>query len=885
MKKNCFAWVCLLWLFGQMAEAFAAEGHPCIYVSADGLPAVRQKVEEEPWAREAFATLRAKVETYADRHAEDPQWIVSRLAMYWKDGERYTQCYLKNQNWDRGEGNAPVPTVRMPGMRTWNRYANVPLEDRIPYNETGDMLGVDRKDPSARPVLVPYKESGHMVRSNNVEILTLAEEAAFVHWVTGEEKFARFAADIFNTWLAGTYYMKPILDPGKSCGSAGGWKPGGICGYYDYEQIHDDLATHAAVVYDFLYDYLAAHPHPHFKEKGMAMPDVAEEVFKRFIDIGMVRGGKSGNWNVNGWNMMFRPVLVLRGNDAYPDKKGRDYYLNHLVHESTEYHDAIPDMLASYDAVTGLWPESPGYAFGTVQMLLEWTVLLQRRGVDVLAGNPVLEKAAMGAFPWMDEAGNMVVFGDSRGGAASCRMFENLLAYYARSGQPEKARRVASVLRKAMASGKYDRSEAGWAGICTYVADLPEEAGGMEDERMSYSPFHRFITMKNWNAPYKMMACLYGGRKGSHLTPNGLALQLYGFGYALAPDAAAYESYWSKDYAYHQSVTGVNTIVPGYTEGEIAVRAMEPEVGSGDFTNREALTDFLNFADVEAGEKRRTVAMVRVSGQAGYYVDFFRSGLEENDYLFHHVGTGMSLADSTGAELACVELDTIEKPRTAGYAFFSHVGKVAYGGDFTASWMLPEGISARLWMAGVEGRELFRMEGPSTTLNKGLTPGDAGMSPRPTPVLLVRQEGRDAFSSPFVGVYEAYKGQPVVERVANLAPAGGDFAGVEVVTGKNIRDFVFCAADNETVHSVGDVAFRGTLGFVRQQDGVVEALYLGKGRRLSTGGLSIMAGEEVYAALFQKDGKWYYSSTGEVKVGLNGKTVALPVGYSLPVGL
>ena len=75
-----------------------------------------------------------------------------------------------------------------------------------------------------------------MIRGNNVEILTLAENAAFVYWVTGEEKFARFATDIFNVWLVGTYYMNPILDPEKSCGSVGGWEPGGICGYYDYEQ-------------------------------------------------------------------------------------------------------------------------------------------------------------------------------------------------------------------------------------------------------------------------------------------------------------------------------------------------------------------------------------------------------------------------------------------------------------------------------------------------------------------------------------------------------------------------------------------------------------------------------------------------------------------------
>ena len=30
-----------------------------------------------------------------------------------------------------------------------------------------------------------------------------------------------------------------------------------------------------------------------------------------------VRGGKSGNWNVNGWNIMLRPMLVLDHNEAY----------------------------------------------------------------------------------------------------------------------------------------------------------------------------------------------------------------------------------------------------------------------------------------------------------------------------------------------------------------------------------------------------------------------------------------------------------------------------------------------------------------------------------------------------------------------------------------
>lgn len=368
-----------------------AQEHPVIYASASDKATILQKIADEEWAKEAFTKIRGNVEKYADRHTADPQWIISRLAMYWKEGERYTQCYLKNQNWDRGEGDAPVPTVRMPGMRTWNKYYNVPLEDRQPYNETGDMLGLNRQNPSAPPVLVSYKESGHMVRGNNVEILTLAENAAFVYWVTGEEKFARFAADIFNTWLIGTYYMNPILDPEKSTGGTGGWEPGGICGYYDYEQIHDDLALHAATVYDFLYDYLNANPHVHLKEIGKETKEVAGVVFKRFIDIGFIRGGKSGNWNVNGWNMILRPILVLEENEAYPDGKGKDYYLHYLTNESTIYHDAIPDMVKTYDPVTGLWPESPGYSFGTIQMLLDWAILLKRSGIDVIADNPFAE--------------------------------------------------------------------------------------------------------------------------------------------------------------------------------------------------------------------------------------------------------------------------------------------------------------------------------------------------------------------------------------------------------------------------------------------------------------------------------------------------------------
>lgn len=758
-----------------------------------------------------------------------------------KRGEHYTQCYLKNEIWDRGEGNALVPTVRMPGMRTWNKYCNVPLEERIPYNETGDMWGINRTNPDSSKVLIPYKESGHMIRSNNVEILTLAEEAAFLYWVTGQETYAIFATDIFQTWLIGTYYMNPILDPEQSSKGKGGYEPGGICGYYDYEQIHDDLAFHAAIIYDFMHDYLLQHPHPHFKEMGKGVVEVAGVVFKRFIDIGFVRGGKSGNWNVNRWNMMLRPILVLEENDCYTDRKGYSYYLHYLITESTPYHDAIPDMLKSYDPITGLWPESPGYSFATVSMLLEFSALLKRCDIDILADNPILQKAALAIFPWIDERGNMIIFGDSRGGTANFETLERLLSYYMQVGDQQNVGRVSTALSIGIANGNYHRENAGWTALCTYVSDVPKDSGESVMERMSYSPHHRLVTMKSRRDEENLMAVLYGGRNGYHLSPNGLALQLYGFGYALAPDAAGYESYWSKDHKYHQSATGSNTILPEYTEGEVTIRLMEPTVQMTDFTNTYALNPFINVCDMEAGEKRRVVALVKTNANNGYYVDIFRSDQPDNDYLFHNVGISLGIEDADGRQLPLEHIAGFDKVYGIGYDWFKNLRKISYSNDFKAIWQITSGeqpLSMHLWMVGSEGRKLYGMEAPYTTLMHGLTPENVSAAPLVTPTLLVRQTGNNAWSAPFIAVFQPVRGSsPSVHSVKRLV-VDEEKVVLCISSKENRKEYFFSGTSSSvTFPSVEKIRFQGALGLVTDVEGQVSQLYMVDAKEISKGGI------------------------------------------------
>ena len=80
------------------------------------------------------------------------------------------------------------------------------------------------------------------------------------------------------------------------------------------------------------------------------------------------------------------------------------------------------------------------------------------QGIDIITDNPLLRKTAMAVFPWRDSNANMIVFGDTRGGTANFRTFENLLSYYTDIGDHDNINRVASALNKGVGTGKYNRN-------------------------------------------------------------------------------------------------------------------------------------------------------------------------------------------------------------------------------------------------------------------------------------------------------------------------------------------------------------------------------------------------------------------------------------------
>ncbi|MDB2463061.1 hypothetical protein N9W61_03065, partial [Algibacter sp.] len=789
-----------LFLASMYGYAQKQTNHPQVFANQNDKAQLLSKIENEDWAKASWNTLLTEINPHVNRHVDNPEWIVSRLAMYWKDGEHFTQCYIKNQNWDYGEGNAPIPTVRLPGMRTWNDYVNVPLEDRIPYNESGDMLGISRSSADKTPVLIPYKESGHLIRLNNLDILKLAEKAAFAYYITQNDKYAKFSSDILWTWLLGTYYMQPPLDPEKSTKGYGGYEPGGIMGYYDYEVIHDDRQDYAASTYDFLYDYLNSNPHQHLKSINKSTTEVAGEVFKRFIEIGLIRGNRRGNWNVNRYRHIMNSILVLESNDFYKDGKGREYYIPFYTEKTTQYHEALPEIMKMYDKKTGLWPESPGYASGMIPFVLNMGLKLYKADVNTLAGNPMITKATLANLGWLDARGNLVVFGDMRGGPSNMSSFESLLTYATWENDPETAKTMATVIRKNIESGQYDRNKSDWKGI-VFNQPLPESGSDLPFNQAAFSPFHRHIIMKNGNNENNsLMFTLYGGRSKSHLTENGLAMQFYGKGWVMAPDASAYESYWSSDAGYHRGITGSNTIVPGYKSGDITINAMDPSVDAKtSFYNNHITSDQVSFADVSADEKRRLVAMIRTSETTGYYVDVFRSDQNDNDYIHHNLGNAMELKTISNTKLNLEDVNDLGVKYDKFYSFFKNQRKINYTDDFNATWAttnVSPALHVNMWMMGQDNRTLYMVDAPPTTLRGDITPGQVNKSPEITPTLIVRQNGINGEKHPFVSVFESYEtGEKSIRSISKI----GQFTDLVSlkVTSKNSTQYILSTTDHK----------------------------------------------------------------------------------------
>jgi hypothetical protein len=66
---------------GSIAGVVWAD-HPQVLVTPKDREAIKTKLEQSPWAREAYTTLKARMDSYLAQTKTDPQWLSSRLFLH-----------------------------------------------------------------------------------------------------------------------------------------------------------------------------------------------------------------------------------------------------------------------------------------------------------------------------------------------------------------------------------------------------------------------------------------------------------------------------------------------------------------------------------------------------------------------------------------------------------------------------------------------------------------------------------------------------------------------------------------------------------------------------------------------------------------------------------
>ncbi|GHU88620.1 hypothetical protein FACS1894155_03840 [Bacteroidia bacterium] len=852
-------------------------GHPRIYISDDKKSSFVEKLESVEWAKLSYENIKSEIDIYVNRHISDPEWIISRMQMYWDT--HYERVYVKGSTFSHGTGYTPVPTVKFAGHRDpATDYAKPSLENTRPFmDEKGMYLQNMKKEGHPWEWVHPSK-TGRMIGEMNDHIMRLAADAAFLYWYTGEEKYAVFASDIFMTYVRGMHYRREpfaLEDYGNSH----------LMGLATFEVILDAIIPHLAVCYDFLYPYL--------KRKNEDI-DMITNVLKRFADQEIMYGVPDNNWNIFQARFVTYLALALENDSLYKDGKGRQYYINEIMNHTTIRQFALREAVADiFDQETGLWPESANYSMGVSKDMLDIITLIDNaennRMLDTFA---ILKKAIPATAEYLFPNGRITAFGDAKYVPLSSQSLEMMISLYRKYGEIDKEKELTRVLRKMMEDGFYNRNgNRSMFALFFYMDKLMDiQPSEVTYDHLTgnlfYAPNVSWLIQRNGKDRENGMALTLVGAYGNHAHANGISLEMYAKGLMLAPESSFGVSYSTRDnLEYYARFPAHNTVIAdgmsdyGIMRSYYPYKLLSAYPKHGDNT---PLTGGVTFARVAYTEPKtgarqeRLTGTVRIGETSGYVVDIFRSARNDgkdkkHEYFYHSIGQDIDVMNTMGQRLTLSPTNELSSALgdMKGYDYFTNKKAISYGQDFRAQFNIrlekQEDVFVELWMKGYPGRMLFSVEAPkSNALVKGSIPDE--LLNRPLPTFIVRQHG-EAWNRPFVSIYYPYTSSEN-KSVKSVEYFGDwkDFTGI-IVKSNRRTDYIFNSAEAEQVIHYKDMQFKGDYAIIGETENSPNLFFLGNGTLLRKGNWSIEAEDfPVNVSMNKKDENWIMNISNAVKI-------------------
>lgn len=876
-----------------VAAGVAVADHPQILVTPEDRGEIKAKIENQAWARQAVEQMKERVDPFLEKIEEEPDYLTSRLAMNWDT--HYRRDLTAKSRWAGGEGRAPVPTPRFAGARNWATEWSRPrsIHDFKPYNDQDGKIWLLKDGEGA---WVDPGQTGRTIEAINSDLMNLAADAGFLHYLTGDERYAKLAADLLWTYMEGFAHKVPprVTDNDENSER--------IIGLTSFEVIHEDIITPMALAYDFVHDYMASKDEYDVK--------LIQQQFKRMIDRVIAGGFNEGNWNLNQARIIAYGGLALDENEAYRDGEGRPHYVDIVLNANLATQRGIARAIeADIDKESAMWPEAPGYGFGTVKdiVLMASLVGADERGEKLLA-DPLLARALVAQGEQLHPNGLSVGLGDTTQGGVNATALELLIAAARDRGDSETEQRLTAILQREFDAGRYSRDNLrDLTALTKYVAELEPTSGGVSTASPTFfGPPLDLLMMRAGDDPEHALSAGMYGTAGGHVHTNGVAIELYGAGYILGADPGRGSSYWEKDHGeYYSQPPAHNTVIvngnsryPAHGEGQQAMQfvAIEPQ------PQQPAMSDAVRFATVTfeyeqpiSAEQQRTLALVRLDDERGFYFDVFRSRATGNsagagefhDYLYHNIGQSLSIDASLSASS-----ELHDESLMAGYRWLENVRLANLEDELHATFsaeIRDDEPTMALWMPGGKGRSVFTADAPQNRAIRNKLPSEFSKIPMPT--VIVRQQG-PAWEQPFVAVYEPFD---AAEREAAVTSVEHEVKGDTVVatvagtlTSGTFRAVLFQDANGKGTTETGNVSFEGNFGLAVYDEDELSRLYLGHGRSLNVDGFRVVATEEepTDVTLWRDNDGWRYSATGDVLVRTPDADAAvrLPAAKDAPVG-
>ena len=721
----------------------------------------KKKVEDPE-----ITKLKAKIENVMSQVDKQPDWLYSRLQMFWKTNA--SDVFVNGEAFAHPGGErAAEPTVKYNGTRSVASNYNRPkLEDLVPYDddEQGNVTYINKV--TGKMEKTSPAKTGCNIAGVNHQIISLARDAARIYAATGDMRYGQMAAKVFDVYMKGIAYRNVPIDLNHGHQQT-------LVGMTTFEVIHEDIINELTQMYPLI--------------KPLVKDDqaVIEAGFKKWAENIIANGVPHNNWDLFQADFIVKIALVLQDNQAYADGKGKQYYLDYIVNQNSIRQWSMNKLIDfGFDAKSKTWYESPGYSTTVLSSICDFANMLdEKAGIDLFKQRPILTEAVKTSAEYLFPNRMIAGFGDTHPGYLNTGGIDQVLKYATRHKNKNLISEM-NLLKNAVAP-KAPISE-----IEAYTSTL------------FYAPNVSWIAMRSgMDKQHDLMASV-NASLGNHQHANGISLELYGKGYVLGPDAGIgrtlysgldYLEYYSQMPAHNTVVVdGVSSYPVMMSQHAFKVVASYPEVSKEQPASKKLsekklsiqkdseLKDKITYATVSfiepetQAQQQRTTAIVKTSAKGGYYIDVFRSKKKEgddktHDYFYHNLGQEMKVMDAASGL-------SLDMKRTEELAFAGgHLYAYSYIYDKKSAEMQnsvktqfvtkilddkvveamggQREITMTMWMKKDENRTIFQALSPVNLEYERMPNQPYKVDEQPVLTFVARQKG-EAWNHPFVCVYE-----------------------------------------------------------------------------------------------------------------------------------